>query len=201
MVPARLTLVPLPGPHPFTDLGGRLADRSAIVAVVGLGYVGLPLLLAAAEAGFGVVGVDTDAGKVRSLREGRSHVVDVADEAVTSQDHVQFTTDPRVLVAADVVVLAVPTPLRNGGTVSVVGVYGGVIDKFPMGSLVNRSLTLKTGQCHVQRYMRPLLERIQNGEIDPSFVMTHRLPLSEASRGYETFKNKQDNCMKVVLAP
>ena len=63
---------------------------------------------------------------------------------------------------------------RNGGTVSVIGVYGGFIDKFPMGSLMNRSLTIKTGQCHVQRYMKPLLERIQKGEIDPSFVITHR---------------------------
>ena len=63
---------------------------------------------------------------------------------------------------------------RNGGTVSVIGVYGGFIDKFPMGSVMNRSLTIRTGQCHVQRYMKPLLERIQKGEIDPSFVITHR---------------------------
>ena len=63
---------------------------------------------------------------------------------------------------------------RSGGTVSVIGVYGGFIDKFPMGAVMNRSLTIKTGQCHVQRYMRPLLERIQKGEIDPSFVITHR---------------------------
>ena len=63
---------------------------------------------------------------------------------------------------------------RNGGTVSVVGVYGGFIDKFPMGAVMNRSLTIRTGQTHVQRYMRPLLERIREGEIDPSFVITHR---------------------------
>ena len=69
---------------------------------------------------------------------------------------------------------------RNGGTVSVIGVYGGFIDKFPMGSVMNRSLTIKTGQCHVQRYMRPLLERIRNGEIDPSFVIT---PPHAAGRG------------------
>ena len=66
---------------------------------------------------------------------------------------------------------------RNGGTVSVIGVYGGFIDKFPMGSVMNRSLTIRTGQCHVQKYMKPLLERIQKGEIDPSFVITHHLPL------------------------
>jgi threonine dehydrogenase-like Zn-dependent dehydrogenase len=90
---------------------------------------------------------------------------------------------------------------RNGGTVSVIGVYGGLIDKFPMGSFMNRSLTMKTGQCHVQRYMRPLLERIQNGEIDPSFVITHRMRLDEAPTGYEIFTNKQDDCIKIVLKP
>ncbi|HET9985309.1 MAG TPA: zinc-dependent alcohol dehydrogenase [Longimicrobiales bacterium] len=89
---------------------------------------------------------------------------------------------------------------RNGGTVSVIGVYGGFIDKFPMGSVMNRSLTIRTGQCHVQRYMRPLLERIQKGEIDPSFVITHRLPLEEAPRGYDMFLNKTDDCLKVVLS-
>jgi threonine dehydrogenase-like Zn-dependent dehydrogenase len=88
---------------------------------------------------------------------------------------------------------------RSGGTVSVIGVYGGMIDKFPMGAVMNRSLTIKTGQCHVHRYMKPLLERIQRGEIDPSFVITHTLPLSEAPRGYDMFVNKQDNCEKVVL--
>jgi threonine dehydrogenase-like Zn-dependent dehydrogenase len=90
---------------------------------------------------------------------------------------------------------------RNGGIVSVVGVYGGFIDKFPAGAWMNRGLTLKTGQCHVQRYMKPLLERVRNGEIDPSFVVTHRLELGDAPRGYETFKNKQDDCVKVVLRP
>ncbi len=77
---------------------------------------------------------------------------------------------------------------RNGGTVSVPGVYGGFVDKFPIGSLMNRSLTIKTGQTHVQRYMRPLLERIERGEIDPSFVITHRMSLDEAPHGYEMFR-------------
>jgi threonine dehydrogenase-like Zn-dependent dehydrogenase len=90
---------------------------------------------------------------------------------------------------------------KNGGVVSIIGVYGGFVDKFPMGSLMNRSLTIRTGQCHVQRYMPALLERIRNGEIDPSFVVSHRLPLDEAPRGYEMFKNKQDECVKVVLKP
>ena len=90
---------------------------------------------------------------------------------------------------------------RNGGTVSVIGVYGGFIDKFPMGSVMNRSLTIKTGQCHVQRYMKPLLERIQNGEIDPSFVITHRMPLDEAPKVTAMFRDKEDDCIKVVLKP
>jgi threonine dehydrogenase-like Zn-dependent dehydrogenase len=90
---------------------------------------------------------------------------------------------------------------RNGGTVSVVGVYGGLVDKFPIGAVMNRGLTIRTGQCHVHRYLRPLLQRIENGEIDPSFIVTHRLPLDEAPRGYELFKNKRDDCLKVVLTP
>jgi threonine dehydrogenase-like Zn-dependent dehydrogenase len=90
---------------------------------------------------------------------------------------------------------------RSGGVVSVIGVYGGVVDKFPMGSLMNRSLTLRSGQAHVQRYMRPLLERIERGDIDPGFVTTHTLELGEAPNAYETFKHKRDDCMKVVLKP
>lgn len=90
---------------------------------------------------------------------------------------------------------------RNGGTVSVIGVYGGFIDKFPFGSVMNRSLTIRTGQCHVQRYMRPLLERIQKGEIDPSFVITHRMKLNDVSNGFSMFNNKQNECMKIVMKP
>jgi len=90
---------------------------------------------------------------------------------------------------------------RKGGTVSVPGVYGGFVDKFPMGALVNKGLTLKTGQTHMHRYMKPLLERIEKGEIDPSRLITHRLGLEEAPWGYKTFRDKQDDCIKVVLKP
>jgi len=90
---------------------------------------------------------------------------------------------------------------RNGGVISVIGVYGGFIDKFPMGSVMNRSLTIKTGQAHVQRYMRPLLQLIENGAIDPSFVVTHKMSLDDAPYAYEIFKHKQDECIKVVLKP
>jgi threonine dehydrogenase-like Zn-dependent dehydrogenase len=88
---------------------------------------------------------------------------------------------------------------RNGGTVSVIGAYGGFIDKFPVGSFMQRSLTLKTGQCHVQRYMKPLLKLIEDGKIDPTFVITHRMRLEDAPKGYEMFLNKEDDCEKVVL--
>jgi threonine dehydrogenase-like Zn-dependent dehydrogenase len=90
---------------------------------------------------------------------------------------------------------------RNGGTVSVIGVYGGLIDKFPIGSLMNRSLTVRSGQCHVQRYMRPLLDHIRAGDLDPTYVISHRMSLEEAPKGYDLFKHKQDGCTKVVLTP
>jgi threonine dehydrogenase-like Zn-dependent dehydrogenase len=88
---------------------------------------------------------------------------------------------------------------KNGGTVSIIGVYGGFVDKFPLGSVMNRSLTIRAGQCHVQKYMPTLLEKIQNGDIDPSFVISHTMKLDEAAKGYEMFVNKVDNCEKVVL--
>jgi len=88
---------------------------------------------------------------------------------------------------------------RSGGTVSVAGVYSGFIDKFPMGAIVNRSLTIKSGQTHVHKYMRPLLERIERGDIDPSFIITHHMKLDEAPEGFEIFSKKQDECLKIVL--
>jgi threonine dehydrogenase-like Zn-dependent dehydrogenase len=90
---------------------------------------------------------------------------------------------------------------KTGGTVSVIGVYGGLIDKFPMGAVMNKSLTIRTGQCHVQRYLKPLLELIQRGEIDPGFVITHQLGLDQAAEGYDMFANKEDECVKVILKP
>jgi threonine dehydrogenase-like Zn-dependent dehydrogenase len=89
----------------------------------------------------------------------------------------------------------------NGGIVSVIGVYGGFTDKFPMGSFMNRYLTMRAGQCHVHRYMPKLLQHIRNGDIDPSFVITHRMALDDAPRGYQTFLEKADGCEKVVLTP
>jgi threonine dehydrogenase-like Zn-dependent dehydrogenase len=93
------------------------------------------------------------------------------------------------------------TNVRSGGTVAVLGVYGGFIDMFPMGAVMNRGLTIKSAQCPVQHYWRDLLKVIQDGRIDPSFVITHEIPLQQAPQGYEIFKNKLDQCVKVVLKP
>jgi threonine dehydrogenase-like Zn-dependent dehydrogenase len=93
------------------------------------------------------------------------------------------------------------TCCRSGGTLSIPGVYGGFVDKVPMGAIMNKGLTLKTGQTHVHRYLRPLLDRIAKGEIDPSFVVTHRAPLEDAPALYELFKNKGNECIKCVLKP
>jgi threonine dehydrogenase-like Zn-dependent dehydrogenase len=90
---------------------------------------------------------------------------------------------------------------RKGGTVSIPGVYGGFVDKFPLGAAFNKGLTLRMGQTHVQRYMQPLLRMVQEGAIDPSFVLTHRMNLTDAPRGYQIFRDKQDNCIKIVLNP
>jgi threonine dehydrogenase-like Zn-dependent dehydrogenase len=90
---------------------------------------------------------------------------------------------------------------RKGGVVSVPGVYGGFVDKFPIGALFAKGLTLRGGQTHVHRYMKPLLQRIQEGKVDPSCVITHRLNLDEADRGYQMFLNKEDQCVKIVMRP
>lgn len=90
---------------------------------------------------------------------------------------------------------------RKGGSVSIPGVYIGFLDKIPMGAAVNKGLTMKMGQTHVHRYLSPLLERIQAGEIDPSFVITHRLKLADAPDAYKLFRDKEDGCIKVVMNP
>jgi threonine dehydrogenase-like Zn-dependent dehydrogenase len=91
--------------------------------------------------------------------------------------------------------------VRKAGTLSVPGVYGGFLDKIPFGAVMNKAITIKTGQTHMQKYMKPLLKMIEDGRIDPSFVITHRVPLSKADKAYDIFVNKKDGCIKVVLDP
>jgi threonine dehydrogenase-like Zn-dependent dehydrogenase len=130
-----------------------------------------------------------DAVGMESHAPGVTHAYDRLKQAVKLE-----TDRPYVLRQAMMA-------CRNGGTLSVPGVYGGFIDKIPFGSVMNRSVTVKTGQTHAHRYMAPLLTRIQNGEIDPTFIISHRLRLDDAPKGYEIFLNKQDHCIKVVLNP
>lgn len=112
-----------------------------------------------------------------------------------AKQFVKLATD-RPAVLRDVIM-----SVRNGGSISIPGVYGGLVDTFPIGSIVNRGLTVKSGQTHVQRYFAPLLARIEAGDIDPSFVITHRLSLDDAPVGFEKFKRKEDDCIKVVMKP
>jgi threonine dehydrogenase-like Zn-dependent dehydrogenase len=90
---------------------------------------------------------------------------------------------------------------RKGGTVSIPGIDGGLLDKVPIGVAFAKRVTLKKRQTHVHKYLRPLLARIEQGEVDPTFVITHHLRLEEAPYGYEIFWNKKDNCIKIVLWP
>jgi len=201
------------------------------IAVWGCGPVGQFAIKSAYLLGAGIViGIDRFPERLRMAREQCGAVtinyeeVDVYDslleitgglgpdsviDAVGMEAH-----QPGVLGAYDKVKQAIrletdrPNALRqaimacrNGGTVSVPGVYGGFGDKIPLGSIMNRSLTLKSGQTHVQRYLKPLLERIVNGDIDPSFVVSHHFNLDDAPKAYDMFRNKQDSCIKVVLKP
>jgi len=130
-----------------------------------------------------------DAVGLEAHTPGLTHVYDRAKQALMMESDRPIALREAIMAC------------RNGGIVSVVGVYGGLIDKFPMGAVMNRGLTIKSGQCHVQRYMKPLLDRIQKGEIDPSFIITHRLSLEDGPGGYDTFMNKEDDCVKTVLKP
>jgi threonine dehydrogenase-like Zn-dependent dehydrogenase len=107
----------------------------------------------------------------------------------------------RIQMDRPIVLRQAITACKKGGTVSVPGVYAGFIDKVPMGAFMNKGLTMKTGQTHMMRYMQPLLQKIEAGEIDPSFVISHTLPLEKAPEAYRMFRDKGDHCTKVVLKP
>lgn len=146
--------------------------------------------------------------ELRELTAGRGP--DACIDAVGMEAHTDFTAvqlydkvkqDVRAQTDRGQALREAILSCANGGTVSIVGVYGGFMDKFPTGSLMNRSLTVRSGQTHVHRYLPRLLEHIRNGDIDPTFVTSHRMPLKDASKAYDLFKNKKDACTKVVLTP
>lgn len=120
-----------------------------------------------------------------------------------SKVSVDTVPDPAIQEPTDAIIKITSTAIcgSEAGTVSVPGVYVGMIDKFPFGQAMNKGLTLKMGQTHVQRYSAPLLKKIEEGEIDPSFVITHSRPLEDAPDLYKTFRDKEDGCIKVVLKP
>ena len=123
--------------------------------------------------------------------EGHSHGLQYVHDRAKQMMRIQMD---RPIALREAILACAP-----GGTVSVIGVYLGFVDKFPMNAVMNKSLTIRSGQCHVHRYMQPLLERIQRGELDPTFVITHRMALDEAAEGYEIFNDKLDHCEKIVL--
>ena len=157
-----------------------------------------------------IIDFDEDKDVVEALKEmtaGRGP--DVCIDAVGMEAHVAGIlgvvdrAKQAVKIETDrpAVLRQVIQACRKGGTVSLAGVYGGFVDMIPIGAAVNKGLTFRMGQTHVHRYMRPLLEHIQRGAIDPSFIVTHRLSLDDAPHAYEIFKDKEDECIKVVLKP
>ena len=125
-----------------------------------------------------------------------AHAGGTLDGTLDAIKSTAFLATDRVHVLRQVIMAC-----RKGGTVSVPGVYVGFGDKIPIGAAMNKGLTIKQGQTHTHKYMPLLLEKIEKGEIDPSFVITHRVPLEDAPEAYEMFKNKEDECIKVVLKP
>jgi threonine dehydrogenase-like Zn-dependent dehydrogenase len=146
--------------------------------------------------------------RIMELTHGRG--ADACIDAVGTEAEARASADSMLDRAKTAVYLGTDRPhvlrqaihcCRNFGTVSIVGVYGGFLDKIPMGSAINRGLTFRMAQTPVQRYLRTLLDRIENGEIDPSFVITHTAPLEKGPDLYQTFRDKKDGCIKVVLKP
>jgi threonine dehydrogenase-like Zn-dependent dehydrogenase len=201
------------------------------VAIWGCGPVGQMAIMSAWLLGASrVIAIDQVPERLRMAREqGQAEIIDLTREDVFDRlktmtgglgpdaciDAVGLeahgaTLDAYIDKVKAAVFLATDRPnalrqaihaCRKGGIVSIPGVYGGFLDKIPFGAAFQKGLTMKMGQTHVMRYMKPLLDRIERGEIDPSFIITHRLPLDEAPNAYRVFRDKQDQCIKVVLKP
>jgi threonine dehydrogenase-like Zn-dependent dehydrogenase len=186
---------------------GQFAIRSAFLLGAAKVYAidNVPERLAMAEAA-GAIPVQDGDEVLESLREltaGRGP--DAAIDAVGMEAHGSTYDDVKQTLKLETdrgyVLRQAMRAVRKGGVLSIPGVYAGFVDKLPVGALMNKAVTIKTGQTHMQRYMAPLLKMIEEKKIDPSFVITHRVPLSHAPEMYETFVEKADGCIKVVLDP
>jgi threonine dehydrogenase-like Zn-dependent dehydrogenase len=192
---------------------GQMAIRSAVLLgakqVVAIDRV--PERLSMAQAG-GATTIDFDEESVierlNQLTNGKGP--EKCIDAVGLEAHATRSIDSVVDRAKQAVMLESDRPhvlremfyvCRPAGVVSVPGVYGGLIDKIPFGAVMNKGLTIRTGQTHVNRWTEDLLRRIQEGQIDPSFVITHTVDLEDGPEMYETFRDKKDGCIKVVLKP
>lgn len=192
---------------------GQFAIRSAVLLgarqVVVIDRV--PERLAMAQAG-GAIPINFDEESVldrlKELTQGKGP--EKCIDAVGMEAHVTRSIDSMVDRAKQAVMLETDRPhvlremiyvCRPAGILSVPGVYGGLVDKIPFGALMNKGLTLRTGQTHVPRWTDDLLSRIEDGQIDPSFVITHTADLADGPELYKTFRDKQDGCIKVVLQP
>src|SRR4051812_23058494 len=192
----------------FAIRSAKLLGAEQVIAIDDRGRV--PERLKMAEDG-GAITIDMRDewvyDKILALTGGRGP--DACIDAVGMEAH-GFTADAFLDKVKAAVMLATDRPhalrqaincCRKGGTVSVPGVYGGFVDKLPFGAAMQKGLQFRMGQTHVHQYVPGLIDRIQRGEIDPSFVITHKLPLSEAPHGYEIFQKKRDGCIKIVLKP
>jgi threonine dehydrogenase-like Zn-dependent dehydrogenase len=192
---------------------GQMAIRSAYMLgaarVIAVDSVAERLALAAASGALTLNYLETDIyDEIMQLTGGRG--ADACIDAVGTEADPAASWDSRIDRIKVATFMGTDRPhvlrqaihcCRNFGTVSIVGVYGGFLDKIPMGSAINRGLTLRMAQTPVQRYLPMLMDRVLKGEIDPSFVITHRATLEEGPGLYETFKNKDDGCIKVVIKP
>jgi threonine dehydrogenase-like Zn-dependent dehydrogenase len=192
---------------------GVFAIKSAYMLgaerVIGIDRLPERLRLARDEGGAEVLNYDevdvVEALKTLTGGRGPDHCID----AVGLEAH-GATLDALYDVAMQTIMMETDRPhvlrqaiqaCRKGGTVSIPGVYGGFIDKVPMGAAFNKALTFKMGQTHMQAYMEPLLNRVQEGEIDPSFVISHQVSLDDGPKAYDMFLHKKDKAIKFVLKP
>ncbi|MBX9931765.1 MAG: glutathione-dependent formaldehyde dehydrogenase [Methylobacterium sp.] len=201
------------------------------VAIWGAGPVGQMAIRSAILLGAKhVICIDNVPERLEMARAGGASTINFSDESVIErlnqmtsgkgpekcidsvgmEAHATATIDSMVDRAKQAVMLESDRPhvlremayvCRSAGTLSIPGVYGGLIDKFPMGMVMNKGLTIRTGQTHVNRWTGDLVRRIEEGQIDPSFVITHRVGLEDGPEMYKTFRDKKDGCIKVVIKP